>query len=82
MGPLGAGCGDRGGPEARLGSAYALMTFCLLLFGAGMSWGLGTVQDDVGWTAVVLWVAALAAVLVDLAFLLWREEGGPLAPGL
>ena len=32
-------------PEARLGSAYALMTFCQQVGWAGMSWGLGLLKD-------------------------------------
>ena len=45
-------------PDARLGSAYALMTFCQQVGWAGMSWGLGLLKDGAkasaqnpaGWT--------------------------------
>jgi MFS family permease len=77
-------------PEERLGSAYALMTFCQQLFWAFMSWGLGKVKDatgasaqnPAGWTWVMWMLAALAAVGFVFSFLLWRSERGPRAHGL
>jgi MFS family permease len=69
-------------PETRLGSAFALMTFCQQLFWAAMSWGLGRVKDDLGWTPVMLSLGSLAAVGLVFAILLWRSEHGPEAHGL
>jgi len=77
-------------PEARLGSAYALMTFCQQAFWAAMSPALGTVQrvtgasaeNPAGWTPVMWMLAALASVGFVFSFLLWRSEQGPKAHGL
>jgi MFS family permease len=72
-------------PDTRLGSAYAVMTFCQQLFWAGMSPALGFVQDytgasesnPAGWRPVILMLAALAAVGVVFALLLWNHERRP-----
>jgi MFS family permease len=77
-------------PETRLGSAYALMTFCQQIGWAGMSWGLGLVKDGAhasaanpaGWTPVLWMLAGLASVGFVFAILLWRSEQGPQAHGL
>jgi MFS family permease len=77
-------------PETRLGSAYALMTFCQQIGWAAMSWGLGKVKDaagasaqnPAGWTPVMWMLAALATVGFLFAILLWREERGSKAHGL
>ena len=77
-------------PEARLGSAYALMTFCQQVGWAGMSWGLGLLKDATGasaarpegWTPVVLALGALASVGFVFSFLLYRSEKGPRSHGL
>jgi nitrate/nitrite transporter NarK len=77
-------------PDARLGSAYALMTFCQQIGWAGMSWGLGAVKDGAhasaanpgGWTPVMWMLAALATLGFVFSFLLWRSERGPAAHGL
>ncbi|HET9298714.1 MAG TPA: MFS transporter, partial [Candidatus Polarisedimenticolaceae bacterium] len=77
-------------PETRLGSAYALMTFCQQIGWAGMSWGLGKVKDGAGasaqnpagWTPVMWMLAGLAAVGFVFAILLWREERGSKGHGL
>ena len=77
-------------PDARLGSAYALMTFCQQVGWAGMSWGMGLVKDashasaqnPVGWTPVMLMLAGLATVGFVFSFLLWKSEHGPKAHGL
>ena len=77
-------------PDARLGSAYALMTFCQQVGWAGMSWGMGLVKDAShasaqnpgGWTPVMLMLAGLAAVGFVFSFLLWKSEQGPKAHGL
>jgi MFS family permease len=77
-------------PDARLGSAYALMTFFQQVGWAGMSWGMGLVKDashassqnPAGWTPVMLMLAGLAAVGFVFSFLLWKSEQGPKAHGL
>jgi MFS family permease len=77
-------------PDARLGSAYALMTFCQQVGWAGMSWGLGVVKDaagasaanPAGWNPVMWALAALASAGFAFSFLLWRSEQGPRAHGL
>jgi len=77
-------------PDARLGSAYALMTFCQQVGWAGMSWGLGKAKDLAhasaanpgGWTPFMWMLAALASVGFVFSFLLWRSEQGPKAHGL
>jgi nitrate/nitrite transporter NarK len=77
-------------PEQRLGSAYALMTFCQQVGWAAMSWGMGRVKDAThasaanpsGWTPVMGMLAALASVGFVFSFLLWRSERGARAHGL
>lgn len=77
-------------PDARLGSAYALMTFCQQVGWAGMSWGLGAANDaagagegnPAGWLPAMWMLAALASVGFVFSFLLWRSERGPDAHGL
>ena len=77
-------------PDARLGSAYALMTFCQQVGWAGMSWGLGLLKDGAkasaqnpaGWTPVMLALALLASAGFVFSFLLWKSERGPGAHGL
>jgi MFS family permease len=77
-------------PDARLGSAYALMTFCQQVGWAGMSWGMGLVKDashasaqnPAGWIPVMLMLAGLAMVGFVFSFLLWKSERGPKAHGL
>jgi MFS family permease len=77
-------------PDTRLGSAYALMTFCQQVGWAGMSWGVGLVKDAAGasaqnpggWTPVLWMLAGLASVGFVFALLLWRSERGPKAHGL
>jgi MFS family permease len=77
-------------PDARLGSAYALMTFCQQVAWAAMSWGLGAVNDaagasatnPAGWLPSMWMLAALSSVGFLFSFLLWREERGPAAHGL
>ena len=77
-------------PDARLGSAYALMTFCQQVGWAGMAWGIGKVKDvtgasaasPAGWTWVMWMLAALASAGFVFSFLLWRSERGPKAHGL
>jgi MFS family permease len=77
-------------PDARLGSAYALMTFCQQVGWAAMSWGLGKVNDlagasaehPAGWVPSMWMLAALATLGFVFSFLLWRSERGPAAHGL
>ena len=77
-------------PDARLGSAYALMTFCQQLGWAGMSWGLGALNDaagasaenPAGWQPAMWLLAALASAGFVFSFLLWRSERGPGGHGL
>jgi len=77
-------------PERRLGSAYALMTFCQQVGWAAMSWGLGAANDALGasagnpagWLPAMWMLAALAGAGFVFSFLLWREERGPAAHGL
>ena len=76
-------------PEARLGSAYAVMTFCQQVGWSAMSWGMGTVKDAThasaanpsGWAPVMWMLAVLALAGFAFSFLPWREETGPLAHG-
>jgi MFS family permease len=77
-------------PEQRLGSAYALMTFCQQIAWAGMAWGMGAVKDaahasathPAGWTPVMWMLAALSTLGFVFSFLLWRSERGPGGHGL
>ena len=77
-------------PEARLGSAYALMTFCQQVGWAGMSWGLGLLKDGAhasaanpaGWNPVMFALGSLAMLGFVFSFLLWRSERGPKSHGL
>ena len=77
-------------PEARLGSAYALMTFCQQGGWAGMSWGLGLLKDGshasaanpAGWNPVMFALGSLAMLGFVFSFLLWRSESGPKGHGL
>jgi sugar phosphate permease len=69
-------------PDSRLGSAYALMTFCQQLFWAAMSPAVGRVKDAAGWTPVMGMLAGLAAAGLVFSVLLWRSERGPNAHGL
>jgi MFS family permease len=77
-------------PVARLGSAYALMTFCQQAFWAAMVWGMGAVKDATGasaanpggWLPVMWMLAALSTLGFVFSFLLWRSERGPNGHGL
>ncbi len=77
-------------PVERLGSAYALMTFCQQLIWAGMAWGMGAVKDAMhasaanpgGWLPVMWMLAALSTLGFVFSVLLWRSEHGPRAHGL
>ena len=77
-------------PEQRLGSAYALMTFCQQIAWAGMAWGMGAVKDaahasaanPAGWTPVMWMLAVLSTLGFVFSFLLWRSERGPGGHGL
>ena len=77
-------------PDGRLGSAYALMTFCQQVGWAAMSWGMGRVKDGTGasaahpagWLPVMWMLAALACAGFVFSFLLWRSERGGRGHGL
>jgi len=77
-------------PDARLGSAYALMTFCQQIGWAAMSWGIGLVNDAAGasaenpdgWLPAMWMLAALASAGFVFSFLLWRSERGGAGHGL
>ena len=77
-------------PEQRLGSAYALMTFCQQVGWAGMSWGIGLVNDFAkagkdnpsGWLPAIWMLAALASLGFVFSFLLWKTERGTSGHGL
>jgi hypothetical protein len=72
-------------PEARLGSAYALMTFCQQIGWSVMSWGMGKVKDAAGASAAhpsgwvpVMWMLAGLALAGRVLVLLARRHGpGP-----
>ena len=76
--------------EARLGTAYALMTLCQQIGWAAMAWGVGRVNDAMGASAANpagydagMWMfAALGFLGLLFSFLLWRAERGPRAHGL
>ncbi|HET7753063.1 MAG TPA: MFS transporter [Anaeromyxobacteraceae bacterium] len=77
-------------PDARLGSAYALMTFCQQVGWAAMSWGIGVVNDSAGasaehpagWLPAMWMLAALSCAGFVFSFLLWRSERGGAGHGL
>lgn len=77
-------------PEERLGSAYAMMTFCQQVGWAAMSWGIGRVNDiagasaknPAGWLPAMWMLAGLAFVGFVFACLLWKSEQGPSNHGL
>jgi hypothetical protein len=76
--------------EKRLGTAYALMTFCQQVGWATMAWAIGKVNDVSGASASNpagyvpgMWMfAALGFMGLFFSFLLWRSEKGPGAHGL
>jgi MFS family permease len=77
-------------PDARLGSAYALMTFCQQVGWAGTSWAIGALNDaagasaghPAGWLPSMGLLAALSLAGLAFSALLWREERGPRGHGL
>jgi MFS family permease len=77
-------------PEARLGSAYALMTFCQQVGWSLVSPGLGWANDLAGASAenpggwlTALWsLAILSLAGFVFSYLLWREERGGGGHGL
>jgi MFS family permease len=77
-------------PERRLGSAYALMTFCQQVGWAVMAWGIGRVNDvanassanSTGWLPSMWMLGGLAAVGFLFSVLLWLGERGPAGHGL
>jgi MFS family permease len=77
-------------PGERLGSAYALMTFCQQLVWSGVAWSMGAMKDathasaanPAGWVPVIWMLAALSTLGLAFSFLLWRSERGPGGHGL
>ncbi len=77
-------------PETRLGSAYALMTFCQQAGWALMSWGIGAANDagdasaenPAGWLPAMWMLAGLAFAGFLFSFLLLRGERGARSHGL
>ena len=76
--------------EKRLGTAYALMTFCQQIGWAAMAWGIGRVNDASGASSANpggyvpgMWMfAALGFMGLAFSYFLWRSEKGPRAHGL
>jgi len=76
--------------EARLGTAYALMTFCQQIGWAAMAWAVGFANDRFGASAAHpagyipgMWLfAALGFLGIFFSVRLWRAETGPAAHGL
>jgi hypothetical protein len=76
--------------DSRLGTAYALMTFCQQIGWASMSWAVGSLNDRFGASAAYpagfdpgMWLfASLGLLGLAFSFLLWRSERGPGARGL
>lgn len=76
--------------EKRLGSAYAMMTFCQQIGWGIMSWGIGKVNDlssasatnPAGYIPGMWMFAALGFLGLLFSFLLWRSESGAHAHGL
>ncbi len=76
--------------EKRLGTAYALMTFCQQIGWGGMAWAIGRVNDasgagsanPAGYIPGMWMFAALGFMGLFFSFLLWRSERGPRAHGL
>jgi MFS family permease len=77
-------------PEARLGSAYALMTFCQQVGWGVMSLGLGwgndafhaSAENPGGWLFSIRALAVLSLSGFVFSWLLWREERGGAGHGL
>jgi MFS family permease len=76
--------------EKRLGTAYALMTFCQQVGWGAVSWALGGLNDAsgagagnaAGYAPGLRLLAGLGLVGLLFSALLWRTERGPRARGL
>ncbi|MBI2220008.1 MAG: MFS transporter [Acidobacteria bacterium] len=76
--------------EKRLGTAYALMTFCQQIGWGAMAWAIGRANDasaagadhPAGYVPGMWMFAALGLMGLFFSFLLWRSEKGPRAHGL
>lgn len=76
--------------EKRLGTAYALMTFCQQIGWGAMAWAIGRANDasaagadnPAGYVPGMWMFAALGLMGLFFSFLLWRSENGPRAHGL
>jgi hypothetical protein len=77
-------------PDSRLGSAYALMTFCQQVGWSLVSPGLGSANDHFqasaenpsGWLVSMWALAILSLAGFVFSYLLWREERGGGGHGL
>ncbi len=77
-------------PEQRLGSAFALLTFCQQVFWGAMSWGVGELKvatnasaaNPAGWLPPMMLLGGLSCMGFVFAFLLWKTERGPGSHGL
>jgi len=71
--------------ETRLGSAYALMTFCQqigmaavpVVIGALNDWGGASPENPAGYAPGMWFYTAMGAIGVGFAWLLWRAGRGP-----
>jgi hypothetical protein len=76
--------------ERRLGSGYALMTFCQQAGMAAVPWMVGKTNDisnagpqnPMGYNPGLWIFTVLAAMGLLFSYLLWRQERGPDAHGL
>lgn len=76
--------------QRRLGSAYALMTFCQQIGMAAVPWAIGRLNDvnqagaanPAGYNPGLWLFTALASLGLVFSFLLWRVERGPNSHGL
>ncbi len=76
--------------EKRLGTAYALMTFCQQIGWAAMAWAVGRANDafaasarnPAGYAPGMWLFASLGLLGLAFSVLLWRAEKGPRAHGL
>jgi MFS family permease len=76
--------------ERKLGTAYALMTFCQQIGWGAMAWVVGrandafgaSAQNPAGYTPGMWLFASLGLLGLAFSVLLWRSEKGPGAHGL
>jgi MFS family permease len=76
--------------QRRLGSAYALMTFCQqlgwasvpIVVGSLNDWAQAGPENPLGYAPGMWFYTALASLGLVFSFLLWRTERGPGGHGL